>query len=757
MRFFALVGFSYMISLLASIYLGCLFAFVSLCILIILIILLIVIKKLPKSKIIFISLGSSLIALVVYLISFNFFVKPIYVLDNVDATLVGHICEDPYKQNGRFNYFVQTESISKADAPQRIKIKLSTESPIDAELYDKISLNAHFYLPYESEDFSSRFHYAAIGIHMLAYSLDEDVSVEVDESKFIYYYAVSIKRFILNRINTIMPSSVSPLASGVFLGAKEDLPQDVKDDFRDTGIYHLIAVSGIHVSIIVSFLMTLFDLFNLDVKLCSILLILSIFSFMAVTGFPHSAVRAGIMAMVYYFSTVIDRPPDSLNSLGFSVFVICLSNPFAAGDIGLLLSLSATGGIVSFSSSANKYVKSRFDVGEKLKTLFNDSIFYNVLNKLCEFVVSVFTVSVIAYVCTLPILIIAFSRISLIAPISNIFVIYFMSILLMLTPFISFLSIFECLKFIYMPLMLVASVIAKYVMDVTRFLSQLPISAISVKSKFILIWIAGTLLLCGIGLFLECTYEFVKWRRQVPLLSLMILLCGILSYQMKFNNSIRVSSINTGNGVGIAVNQGDHAALISLNGDSFYSSRVINCLRNNNIRHIDCVILPKEDKNTSAYIESLCSSYKPAVLVMNKKSKFLPSDKCYEKVIEFKKEVDLDLFKDVHVKTVRNDNSIFTYLKVGDVNFLIIPSNSDIDIADSSIKCDFLIASKLPKNYDNINSLYAIIGAKEEEFKSIRERLAFSDPETNIIPTCLNDVISIDIKKRNNITIRKGI
>lgn len=757
MRFFALVGFSYIASLLAAIHLGCLFAIISASIVFLLIILLIVIKKLPKDKVLFISLGSSLVALIVYLVSFNVFVKPIYILDGVEANLTGYICEDPYKQNGRFNYIVQTETISKNDAPQKIKIKLSTESPIDADLYDTISLNVHFYLPFESEDFSSKFNYASKGIHVLAYSLDEDVSVEVSDSRFIYYYAVSIKRFILNRIKNVMPRLISPLASGVFLGAKEDLPQEIKDNFRDTGIYHLIAVSGIHLSIVVSFLMSLFKILKVPNSISPFLLMASIFGFMAITGFSHSVVRAGIMAIIYYFSTVVVRPPDSINSLGLAVFLICLVNPFSAGDIGLLLSLFATLGIISFSGKANKYVENKLDLSNKLRLMFKSEFIFYVLDKLCRFVVSVLVVSVIAYIFTLPILIIAFSRISLIAPISNVFVIYFMSILLMLTPLVSFLSMIECLKFIYMPLNLISSIISKYVIDLTGFLARLPISSISVKNKFVLIWVCGTFILCAIGLFLESTYDFKKWRKQVPILSVMILLCGVLSYQIKCNNSIRVSSINTGNGVGIAINQGSHAALISLNGDSFYASKVLNCLRNNNIRHVDCVVLPKDDKNTSAYVESLCSSYKPSVLVMNKKNKFLPSDKYYDKLISFKREVDLDLFKDVHVKAVRKNNSIFTYLKVGDVNFLIIPSNSNIDLVDSNIRCDFLIISKLPKNYENINSLYTIVCTKSDKYNAIREKIIISDPETNIIPSYLNDVISIDIKKRNNITIRKGI
>ena len=70
--------------------------------------------------------------------------------------------------------------------------------------------------------------------------------------------------------------------------------------------------------------------------------------FMALTGFVPSVMRSGIMLLFYLGSQVMRRNADSINSLGLAVFLLGLANPYAAADTGLLLSFSATLGLLLF-------------------------------------------------------------------------------------------------------------------------------------------------------------------------------------------------------------------------------------------------------------------------------------------------------------------------------------------------------------------------------------------------------------------------
>lgn len=73
--------------------------------------------------------------------------------------------------------------------------------------------------------------------------------------------------------------------------------------------------------------------------------IIALLVFMAVTGFSPTVVRAGIMQIIFLIGLMIFRSPEPFNSLGFSVLVICLLNPYSCADFGFLMSVGATFGI----------------------------------------------------------------------------------------------------------------------------------------------------------------------------------------------------------------------------------------------------------------------------------------------------------------------------------------------------------------------------------------------------------------------------
>ena len=69
---------------------------------------------------------------------------------------------------------------------------------------------------------------------------------------------------------------------------------------------------------------------------------------MLIAGMTYSVVRAGIMMLIYLLSVVLSRQRDSLNSLGFSVTVIAMENPFSIGALGLQLSVLSTAGLILY-------------------------------------------------------------------------------------------------------------------------------------------------------------------------------------------------------------------------------------------------------------------------------------------------------------------------------------------------------------------------------------------------------------------------
>lgn len=129
------------------------------------------------------------------------------------------------------------------------------------------------------------------------------------------------------------------------------------------------------------------------------IMLMCAFSFMAVTGFAPSVVRAGVMLAVVYSGKMFMRKGDSLNSLGIAALILTVPNPTAVADVGMLLSFTATLGIILWARKISVYIMGKF---AKLKRL----------KKPVEFTVNLFAVSVSAAVWTMPISVLMFGKVS---------------------------------------------------------------------------------------------------------------------------------------------------------------------------------------------------------------------------------------------------------------------------------------------------------------------------------------------------------
>ncbi len=131
------------------------------------------------------------------------------------------------------------------------------------------------------------------------------------------------------------------MMAALLTGDRAALSPTLLRDFRYIGAIHLLAVSGLHLSVLTGGLEAVLKRLPIGKNLRVSLLILAVIFYMGLTGFSSSAVRAGIMLVIYYLSFFFGREPDSVTSLFLSVALMIAVSPYAAADTGLLLSFSA--------------------------------------------------------------------------------------------------------------------------------------------------------------------------------------------------------------------------------------------------------------------------------------------------------------------------------------------------------------------------------------------------------------------------------
>jgi len=141
----------------------------------------------------------------------------------------------------------------------------------------------------------------------------------------------------------------------MFTGNRDSISSDIKESFSESGITHILCVSGMHLAILTGGIYFLLTALSVHKKLKCVLIIAICIFYTAFTGFSLSTVRACIMCSVGYFGMMLGKKTDGYISLFLSLFIICTVSPYSVFDISLLLSFSATLGIICMSEFSPTY------------------------------------------------------------------------------------------------------------------------------------------------------------------------------------------------------------------------------------------------------------------------------------------------------------------------------------------------------------------------------------------------------------------
>ena len=187
----------------------------------------------------------------------------------------------------------------------------------------------------------------ADGVFLEVFSEDgEGYTLIGSKEKSVFEQMTILNSKLSLRLEALIDGEAGALASAMLLGNTEKLSASTHRDFARTGVSHLLAISGLHFSIIASLIGTVLLGVGMGKGLRSAVLLLFMLFYLSLIGFPVSAVRAAIMLGITYISYFCGMSDDSLSSLGLAAWVILLISPAAILDVGFILSFCATMGIL---------------------------------------------------------------------------------------------------------------------------------------------------------------------------------------------------------------------------------------------------------------------------------------------------------------------------------------------------------------------------------------------------------------------------
>lgn len=164
-----------------------------------------------------------------------------------------------------------------------------------------------------------------------------------------YSLPEKINAFLADRFDKSIGGDEADFAGAIFLGNRERVSQKIKLAFRRSGTSHLLALSGLHLSVLAAGLEFSLKAVHVKKKIRIAVSIFATVAFAVVTGLSASVLRSAIMLVIYFAAQLAGEEKDSLTSLFASLALIITFRRYAVWDVGLWMSFSATLGLVLFS------------------------------------------------------------------------------------------------------------------------------------------------------------------------------------------------------------------------------------------------------------------------------------------------------------------------------------------------------------------------------------------------------------------------
>lgn len=204
------------------------------------------------------------------------------------------------------------------------------------------------------------------------------------------------------------------LVAGIALGQKNAISRDLRETYSQAGAAHILALSGLHLTIIWSLFGIVF--IGRWRMMSTMLSLATIWAYTMLVGLPPSAVRAAIMLTVCSVASLTGRKGASLNSLAFAAIVIFIINPAAIHDLGVQLSFSAVAFILLFMQPFTDIIPQEWQASHRI------------ISKLWQICV----LTIVANIGTLPLVAYNFARVPLYVVFTNIIAIPLVTLLLWL-------------------------------------------------------------------------------------------------------------------------------------------------------------------------------------------------------------------------------------------------------------------------------------------------------------------------------------
>lgn len=379
-------------------------------------------------------------------------------------------------------------------------------------------------------------------------------------------------RNVSQRLVSVCGKESGGILAAMLCGNTSYVDKDIRTDMSRAGVGHVLAVSGLHVSVIAGFIAIVMKRFGRIISfICSeaVMVLFVIFS-----GAKISSIRALIMMSVLLFSNLLLQEYSGKESIALCIMIMSVTNPYIVASPSFILSVS---GVFGAGTAASAVIDS-----------------YRIKSKLLQAI----TVSACAAACTLPAVVCFFSEVSLVSVAANLLLLPLCSAALCLSMIFAVLGCPAVLEIIVR----LAAKLIEIVTKISRRISSLNISWIGVKCR----WITVILVLLGTAVVVIYLYSRSVKSTTKAAVAAYFAAIAVLICTAAIENHLVYMNIETENGGFVCtVSKGESSVMIVSDEGLFYT--YTDSLSEEDLSGTELAIILKDSENGNIVMKQMDS------------------------------------------------------------------------------------------------------------------------------------------------------
>ncbi len=343
-------------------------------------------------------------------------------VDRAEHELLGTVVDDPRPRGDRLQLVLGDVRVARGGDVARLTDRLLVWLPrgIDASSGDRLRIGSEVELAEDFDGFAYREYLERQGIAAIARARSAEV-LPGDGGPAAAL--AGLRGVFLGGLNDLVPEPEAALGAGILLGVRAAIAPEINDAFAAAGLTHVVAISGWNIAIVAAIVAALVSPLSTRPGgrwTISIVAVTTVGGYVMLTGASPSVVRAALMAGAMLVARLGRSRAHAASALSLAALVMLLAAPPVLWDVGFQLSLLATAGLIWFGSSVERR-----------------------LPGWPPWIREPVALTLAAQLTTLPVVLVNFERLSLVAPIANVLVVPFVPVAMLFSAIASLVAVFD--------------------------------------------------------------------------------------------------------------------------------------------------------------------------------------------------------------------------------------------------------------------------------------------------------------------------